>query len=500
MSEQAYPPQPQARQPRPHRTRQVLLIIVAVLVLLLLGAWIYDYVGRTRLDDSVLEAQAQGLPVSFADIENVMKQWPEDQNGAKLVLDMAERLDEINSHAWELDLPGFSPRLSLGTQLPEEAQEQAFAEVAGWAVDIARLDQVLNYERGWIGSDLMPHPFDSIGSDPYRQLRNAARLKAFQIEAEANRGNTDGLVRDMGVMFRLARFASQPPALLGSLVETAINNLAVSTIEAACALAHPSDDQLIALDHLLSGIDLLGSFQASLVGERAYTIGAAQPFTRLIPRELRIEPVTCTTDGCSTCTTDGFSHSHGRHWIPGLVGWHRWNHAQSLNALTRALAVEADPHNPHRFYTELRRELEPPDSSYHLSNVLLASLSRALDITTRSQAEITCARVALAAERYRRATGDFPEMLDRLVPDYLEELPHDPFDGQPLRYKVTDEHVIIYSVGENLTDDGGMVARLMEEGQAKDFGFVLLPPDKRGQPSGGAVNLAGEMSPEQIEH
>ncbi len=492
MSEQAYPPQPQARQPRPHRTRQVLLIILAVLVLLLLGAWIYDYVGRTRLDDSVLEAQAQGLPVSFADIENVMKQWPEDQNGAKLVLDMAERLDEINSHAWELDLPGFSPRLSLGTQLPEEAQEQAFAEVAGWAVDIARLDQVLNYERGWIGSDLMPHPFDSIGSDPYRQLRNAARLKAFQIEAEANRGNTDGLVRDMGVMFRLARFASQPPALLGSLVETAINNLAVSTIETACALAHPSDDQLIALDHLLSEIDLLGSFQASLVGERAYTIGAAQPFTRLIPSDLRIVHTACTGDGCS--------HSHTPTWVPGLVGWHRRNHAQTLNALTRALAVEADPNNPHRFYTELRRELEPRDSSYHLSNVLLASLSRALDTTTRSQAEVTCARVALAAERYRRATGDFPETLDRLVPDYLEELPHDPFDGQPLRYKVTDEHVVIYSVGENLTDDGGMVECLMGEGQAKDFGFVLLPPDKRGQPASDADKLAGEMSPEQIEH
>ncbi len=38
----------------------------------------------------------------------------------------------------------------------------------------------------------------------------------------------------------------------------------------------------------------------------------------------------------------------------------------------------------------------------------------------------------VTGERYRLATGDFPETLDQLVPDYLEELPPDPFDGEPL--------------------------------------------------------------------
>jgi len=468
----------QLQKPRPRRWRKVLVILVGLVVLLALSGWIYNYVGRTRLDDAIRTARAQGLPVTFADIENEMKQWPENQNGAKIVLDMAERLGEINRQGSELDLPILGAFLnpSLGTKWTDAVQNKVDVELARWADDIAQIDKVLNYERGWLTADLTPFPFGPVYAGDYATLRTAVRLKALQIEVNANRGKTDELASDVDVMLRLGRFVNQPPFVIGSLIEAALNALTFFQVETVCALAHPSDDQLVALDHLLAEIDLLVSFQASLVGERAYTIGTAQPFTRLIPRELRFEPITCTTDGCS--------HSHTLTWIPGIAGWHIRNHTQTLDALTRALAVEADPQNPHRFYTELRRQLEPRDSSYHLSNNLLASLSRALKITNRSVAEVTCARVALAAERYRLATGDFPETLDQLAPDYLEELPHDPFNGQPLRYTVSADHVIIYSVGEDLTDDGGDVERRLHDRRErpKDFGFVLLPVEKRGQP------------------
>ena len=40
----------------------------------------------------------------------------------------------------------------------------------------------------------------------------------------------------------------------------------------------------------------------------------------------------------------------------------------------------------------------------------------------------------------------------------------------------------IYSVGENLKDDGGDVGPKKKEGeQPKDWGFVLLPPEQRGR-------------------
>lgn len=53
---------------------------------------------------------------------------------------------------------------------------------------------------------------------------------------------------------------------------------------------------------------------------------------------------------------------------------------------------------------------------------------------------------------YRHATGGLPNYLDALVPTYLAAVPEDHYDGSPLRYSA--ESRIVYSVGDDFTDDG----------------------------------------------
>ena len=68
------------------------------------------------------------------------------------------------------------------------------------------------------------------------------------------------------------------------------------------------------------------------------------------------------------------------------------------------------------------------------------------------------ARVACALERYRLAHGEYPETLDALAPQFIEKLPHDIINGQPLHYRRTDDgKFVLYSVGWNEKDDGGTV-------------------------------------------
>jgi hypothetical protein len=68
------------------------------------------------------------------------------------------------------------------------------------------------------------------------------------------------------------------------------------------------------------------------------------------------------------------------------------------------------------------------------------------------------ARIACALERYRLANGQFPDALDALAPKFIGKLPHDIIDGQPLRYRRTEDgQFVLYSVGWNGTDDGGKV-------------------------------------------
>jgi len=41
------------------------------------------------------------------------------------------------------------------------------------------------------------------------------------------------------------------------------------------------------------------------------------------------------------------------------------------------------------------------------------------------------------------------------VPDYLDAVPTDPFDGEPLRYRQFAGGYKVYSIGRDLVDDGG---------------------------------------------
>ncbi len=68
------------------------------------------------------------------------------------------------------------------------------------------------------------------------------------------------------------------------------------------------------------------------------------------------------------------------------------------------------------------------------------------------------ARTACALERYRLANSVCPETLDALAPRFIEKLPHDIINGQPLHYhQIDDGKFLLYSVGWNETDDGGVV-------------------------------------------
>jgi len=102
-------------------------------------------------------------------------------------------------------------------------------------------------------------------------------------------------------------------------------------------------------------------------------------------------------------------------------------------------------------YDELHTLERPPVVCY----VLLPGLMGVFRGEQEHMARLESARVALAALRFQRKHGRLPETLDALVPDFLEAVPPDPFDGKPLRYRTRRDAFVVYAVGENAEDDGG---------------------------------------------
>lgn len=101
---------------------------------------------------------------------------------------------------------------------------------------------------------------------------------------------------------------------------------------------------------------------------------------------------------------------------------------------------------------------------------------RARDGETATQRR-DAALTAIALELYRRRHGAYPARLDDLVPNFLPALPIDRFDGQPLRYLLTDDGPLLYSVGADRIDDGGAAPVNEEDAQRVAPHWFRIPAD-----------------------
>ena len=77
--------------------------------------------------------------------------------------------------------------------------------------------------------------------------------------------------------------------------------------------------------------------------------------------------------------------------------------------------------------------------------------------------------LVLAIEQFERRHGSYPDTLESLVPDFVEEIPTDLYSSrnERLRYRVLDEAVLVYSVGGNQQDDDGLFER------SEDIGYRI---------------------------
>jgi hypothetical protein len=70
-----------------------------------------------------------------------------------------------------------------------------------------------------------------------------------------------------------------------------------------------------------------------------------------------------------------------------------------------------------------------------------------------NETKFSLLQVLIALKAHDDEKASLPAALEDLVPQYLERIPEDRFDGAPLRY--SRERQVVYSVGEDFTDSGG---------------------------------------------
>jgi hypothetical protein len=112
----------------------------------------------------------------------------------------------------------------------------------------------------------------------------------------------------------------------------------------------------------------------------------------------------------------------------------------------------------------------------------------------------------LAVRAYQLENGSLPNKLEKLVPQYLEQLPFDPFNphGGPLRYRQTGESFLAYSFGADGDDDHGRPPAVDASGYRDPFGDGDLRLDiffePRPTPATNAANNSSDKPPDKPDN
>lgn len=111
-----------------------------------------------------------------------------------------------------------------------------------------------------------------------------------------------------------------------------------------------------------------------------------------------------------------------------------------------------------------------------LVTLMLPAIGQSLIAADRERARQATLIAALAAQVYRRRTGQFPERFEAVVESgILKAVPVDPFSKarEPLQYRGDKEGVTIWSVGDDGADNGGDVREMTGRSRTPDIGYVI---------------------------
>lgn len=292
------------------------------------------------------------------------------------------------------------------------------------------------------------------------QFKALQRHLNLRIAAHLTKGDRTRAWDDLGCSLRLADGLREEPLVISQLVRIAQLAVANEGFWRGITAHAWTDDQLRTLQRRFETMDVVGIVPFALEGERSLAI---QMMNQLVAYGIRgpsvLQPtrapgglmdrisgfmgqgiIRANQAAIVQMETDAIRNGRGLITNRAQVNW-RGEAARFEEATTAGLRK---PYSP--------REM--------MARMLMPAFAKFLARCVRGQTLQTSAAIACAVERYYLKRGSYPDTLDALVPEFLKEIPTDPMDLKPMRYRRTDTgSFIVWSVGENGIDDGGVSRR-----------------------------------------
>ena len=373
------------------------------------------------------------------------RNWPTNGNWAK-----GTETDLTNWQRYYRVLASKTNLFPVPSQPQSPAADVLFAlDKYDPVIEALRQASSLPYSRFPVFSDA-DRPFNTLL--PHLSVfKRCAQFLQLRALAELQNGQSGKAADDVKLALQLMDKFRNEPFLISHLVRIAMVQITLQPIYEGLAEHKWSDAQLTELDAELAKLDFLADYEFSMRGERICFISALE----YMRRSQKID-MPDFNGGASKITMAWF--------IPSAFFYQNELtvariHQQCILPLVDAEHQLVLSSQVRSLVSKEQRELAHHVWPYKvLAKMLLPAFNAAAKKFACGQSSVNLARTAIALERCRLAHGEFPDSLDALAPQFIAKVPHDVIGGQPLKYRRTsDGQFVLYSVGWNETDDGGVV-------------------------------------------
>ncbi len=459
---------------RRRRWRRALACLLVLLAIPVIGYFYLRWSEERDLQAAIAEIDAVDPRWRFEDLLADRPPIADAQNPALVVAKVALLLRPTG-----FDIGAKNPRL-FDDMSPvhrlNERQIEALRTALDKHADALKLARTLkdfpgegrfaiNYHAGYMYTNI----------EPLQDSRFATHLLYHDAMLRAEDEDMVGAMESCRAVLVVARSIGDEPILHAAQIRYAWRAMAVDTLERVLAQGEPAAVELQKMQELLAKEIEARILLQALRGE-------CGGYDALLAEMEK---------GNVNLKMADFMGGPNR---PSTWDWEAWwldltpigsvrGRAERLRLMTETVeAAKLPSEQQQAAFAAAENKAKARASSALAVRLLMPGLGKVPEADRRTLANLRCALVGVAAERYRLRHEHWPNAIADLVADgLLKAVPRDPYDGQPLRYKMVPDGVVIYAVGPDGVDNGGAINRNRPDHPGTDQGFQLWDVRARRQ-------------------
>ena len=297
------------------------------------------------------------------------------------------------------------------------------------------------FDSTWTGNEIPA----AILFPQYAEMRSLARLLCVQALQEARDGNSAAALDNLRAVYRMGDHVNSDAILISFLVARAIDMIGDNILAQVLELQPQQTAQAQAFEASLPHTDWSAVFRRAYLAERSVGISGFEVFGAVPLSAFDWDHLPELPQWTAKSVAILWSPFSKLDEVYFLRLWtKRLNELQPISMPLKPHPSAADPLDQSPFYANITRMLTPV-------------FIRTVEI--RDAAEVArCQRQnVLAISAYRAAhNGAYPVTLQQAATAWKAPLLPDPYNGKPFGYRSDGQTFILYSVGPNGADDGGL--------------------------------------------